>query len=382
MSLGHIISTLLLLTIVGAVIGGATNYIAIKMLFKPAKPIMIGKWRLPFTPGLIPKRHEEIAVELGRLVMKHLITADRLKIKLLEPSFSKQLSQHVQEQISVWLAQEVTIGERLSKWTDTDQLAANIENQMVKWLGNGISHLYSSQKGKTLGEVLPKGWESRVDRLLPDLAAFITDSLSKYLETSEGKEAVTSQLNHMFEGKGFFGNMLGLFLGNQSIIDKLYPELISFLSQPAFAETIETLLKKEWDRWLSLSFEEVTNKLELESAGKDWLIQSIVKHVPIREGFKLKPRDVLREYEPVLIDAIPKGVHILLEKLARKVPEILQTLDLESVVAEQVRHFSIQELEDVVLMISKKEFKMITYLGALLGGLIGIVQAVIVISMG
>ncbi|HET6872657.1 MAG TPA: DUF445 family protein, partial [Sporolactobacillaceae bacterium] len=63
-------------------------------------------------------------------------------------------------------------------------------------------------------------------------------------------------------------------------------------------------------------------------------------------------------------------------------PDVLRTLDLEALVTDQVRQFSIQELEDVVLIISKKEFKMITYLGALLGGLIGIIQAIIVIGMG
>jgi uncharacterized membrane protein YheB (UPF0754 family) len=38
-----------------------------------------------------------------------------------------------------------------------------------------------------------------------------------------------------------------------------------------------------------------------------------------------------------------------------------------------------KELEDVILIISKKEFKMITYLGALLGGIIGVIQAFIML---
>ena len=38
----------------------------------------------------------------------------------------------------------------------------------------------------------------------------------------------------------------------------------------------------------------------------------------------------------------------------------------------------LQKLEDIVLGISKRELKMITYLGALLGGLIGVIQGIIV----
>ncbi|MGV3488041.1 MAG: DUF445 family protein [Tuberibacillus sp.] len=382
MSLGHMISTLLLLTVVGAIIGGATNYIAIKMLFKPSRPVMIGRWRVPFTPGLIPKRHEEIAVELGRLVMKHLITADGLKLKLLEPGLADQVSHHVQNQVSDWLEQDESIGVWLEKWTDSQLLTAKIEKQAAKWLNRALTNFLTSKEALSLGEMLPMDWINRFESHVPDLAMRITESLSVYLESDEGKAAITSQLNHLFESKGFFGNMLGLFLGNQSIIDKLYPELISFLRQPAFADAIEALLRKEWERWLSRPFGDVIQKLDLESDGKEKLIQYVIKQMPIRSIVERRPKDVLGQYEPIIYEAIPRGVQFLIKKLAEWVPDILRTLDLASIVTEQVRHFSIQELEDVVLMISKKEFKMITYLGALLGGLIGVVQAVIVIMMG
>ncbi|HHT66442.1 MAG TPA: DUF445 family protein, partial [Clostridiales bacterium] len=50
--------------IVGALIGWFTNYLAVKMLFRPIRP-----WRIPLTKielqGLIPKRREEIAVTIG-----------------------------------------------------------------------------------------------------------------------------------------------------------------------------------------------------------------------------------------------------------------------------------------------------------------------------
>ncbi|MBR6349380.1 MAG: DUF445 family protein, partial [Lachnospiraceae bacterium] len=41
--------------IIGCIIGAFTNFIAIKMLFRPLKPVYIGKFRVPFTPGVIPK---------------------------------------------------------------------------------------------------------------------------------------------------------------------------------------------------------------------------------------------------------------------------------------------------------------------------------------
>ena len=46
------------------------------MLFRPHRPIYIGKFQVPFTPGLIPKRRDELAVQLGKMVVEHLLTPE------------------------------------------------------------------------------------------------------------------------------------------------------------------------------------------------------------------------------------------------------------------------------------------------------------------
>ena len=64
--------------LVGAVIGYCTNYIAIKMLFHPGKAIYIGKFQLPFTPGIIPKNQKRVANAVGEAVRDQLLTKDAL----------------------------------------------------------------------------------------------------------------------------------------------------------------------------------------------------------------------------------------------------------------------------------------------------------------
>ncbi|MEW8976112.1 MAG: DUF445 family protein, partial [Exiguobacterium sp.] len=64
------------IVIIGALIGAITNHLAIRMLFRPLEPKYIGKFRVPFTPGLIPKRRNELAANLGRTVVKHLLTPE------------------------------------------------------------------------------------------------------------------------------------------------------------------------------------------------------------------------------------------------------------------------------------------------------------------
>jgi uncharacterized membrane protein YheB (UPF0754 family) len=64
--------------LIGAVIGLLTNHLAIKMLFRPFKPVFIFGLRLPFTPGVIPKEHEKLAEKIGNTVGDHLLTNDSL----------------------------------------------------------------------------------------------------------------------------------------------------------------------------------------------------------------------------------------------------------------------------------------------------------------
>ncbi|MEB9892639.1 DUF445 family protein, partial [Bacillus cereus] len=71
--------------IVAAFVGGITNHFAIKMLFHPRQPIHLFGRRVPFTPGLIPKRKSDIAASLGEVVAEYLVTSDGLRAMLRQP---------------------------------------------------------------------------------------------------------------------------------------------------------------------------------------------------------------------------------------------------------------------------------------------------------
>lgn len=65
--------------LIGALIGYCTNYIAVKMLFRPLKPVKFGKATLPFTPGIIPKRKPALAKAIGNMVGNSLIGKEEIK---------------------------------------------------------------------------------------------------------------------------------------------------------------------------------------------------------------------------------------------------------------------------------------------------------------
>lgn len=71
--------------LVGAIIGYVTNAIAIKMLFRPLRPWYIGRWRVPFTPGILPRQREKLADNIGRMVERELITPHLIQQRLAHP---------------------------------------------------------------------------------------------------------------------------------------------------------------------------------------------------------------------------------------------------------------------------------------------------------
>ena len=57
--------------LIGAVIGYVTNWIAVKMLFRPRKEIRVFGKRLPFTPGVIPRGQGRLARAVGNALHKN-----------------------------------------------------------------------------------------------------------------------------------------------------------------------------------------------------------------------------------------------------------------------------------------------------------------------
>lgn len=71
--------------VVGAAIGWITNDIAIRMLFRPLQAFRVFGVRLPLTPGIIPKERHGIALSIGRMVSRELITEEALRRQVHEP---------------------------------------------------------------------------------------------------------------------------------------------------------------------------------------------------------------------------------------------------------------------------------------------------------
>ncbi|MBW9158361.1 DUF445 family protein [Clostridium sp. FP2] len=96
-------------SLVGAIIGYITNWLAIKMLFRPHKELKIGKFKVPFTPGLIPKEKSRIAKSVGESIGQHLLTKETILKSLCSENMNEQLDFWVQSKIGAIENSDVTV---------------------------------------------------------------------------------------------------------------------------------------------------------------------------------------------------------------------------------------------------------------------------------
>lgn len=133
--------------IIGAIIGYSTNWIAVKMMFRPRKAIKIGKITLPFTPGIIPKNRENIAQAISNTISNNLLTEQDLRKTLL----SEEMKEKIKESINAIFEDN---DERLGSVIEREIGKENLVNLSIKASNKISSEIYKLTIDKKLGHIL------------------------------------------------------------------------------------------------------------------------------------------------------------------------------------------------------------------------------------
>ncbi|PWA08528.1 DUF445 domain-containing protein [Pueribacillus theae] len=376
----NIFLSFFMLITVGAIIGGATNFLAIKMLFRPLKPIYIGKWRLPFTPGLIPKRRDDMAVQLGKVVVEHLLTAEGIVKKLKDHQFRNDILKLAKTEVAQFLEREDSLL-RLAGRLGISQADERIEQFIQHKLEEKYWLTIQKIKSKSIHEMMPDELEAYIELKMPSLAETICSKAVAYFESDEGKRKVGELISHFLADKGKLGNVITMFLGNESLLNKVQPEIIKFFKQPAAKQLFQRIMEKEWASLKEKQLSDFDERVNYEKF-LEWLKEQMLHQFAIGELFNTSVNELAGNYKDRVIESlVPNALQQIGNYAVSKIDAIMQKLPLAAVVKEQVESFPVERLETIVLAISSKEFKMITYLGALLGGIIGAVQGVLILFL-
>ncbi|WHX76288.1 DUF445 family protein [Bacillus safensis] len=373
----NIFTTFIFMIVIGAVIGAATNHLAIKMLFRPYKPYYLFGKQLPFTPGLIPKRRDEVAKQVGVMVMEHLLTPEGIQKRFESSEAKQEILRTVHQYIDKGANMEITVFSLLEKF-GFSQADVKADEWLHQWSDQKLKSLLETYNEQTLSELLPVEVETKISSKIPDAADYILKRGIHYFESDEGKARLGNMIDDFLKERGMLGSMVQMFLGNSSLIDRVHPEIIKFLRNAETKRFLSDLLVQEWDKVKLFSLHELDEKWnvkELIFSVKNQLLShfstKLILDKPVGTYVSAVADDLKTHFAPVLID---KGI----EAASNALESLLAKLQFEDIIREQIELFPLEKMEELVVSISNKELKMITFLGGLLGGMIGAIQAVFV----
>ncbi|MCV2514526.1 DUF445 family protein [Bacillus subtilis] len=373
-----IAGTFIFMIVIGAAIGAVTNHLAIQMLFRPYKAYYLFGKRVPFTPGLIPRRRDELAKQMGLMVVNHLLTPEGIKKRLVSDAAKTQALRVGEQLIQKLSFSEVTVKEALEK-AGMKRPEKAADAWISSWTDDKLNELFRQYGDQSLKELVPIEVQEKLEEKIPMISGYILSRSVRYFESDEGKIRLGNMIDDFLKERGMLGSMVQMFLGNSSLADRVLPELLKFLRNEETNKLLSDLLKNEWGKLREYTFNEADEKWNAKA-----LIFSLKRRV--LQAFSTAPffdntiGTLTVRYESELTQQmLPALLDKLLEGISSNLESVLKRLRLEEIVKEQVDQFPVERLEEMVLSISKKEFKMITYLGGLLGGIIGAIQALFVI---
>lgn len=177
----------------GGIIGAFTNYIAIKMMFRPYSEKRLFGFVVPFTPGIIPKRQNDLAKAIGRVVCDNLVDADGISKMLLSDETIGKLESKIDEMVRSLQKNENSLRVFFSNYAGEDRVECLIK-RVNDNLVSKIDGIVSDDKiGQTIAESAMSAFDNRIgdgfmgmitrnaltdtikDKITPKLANLIND---------------------------------------------------------------------------------------------------------------------------------------------------------------------------------------------------------------
>lgn len=479
--------------IVGAVIGYITNWLAIKMLFRPHYEKRFFGIKIPFTPGLIPKERDRIAKSIGDTIGTHLLTSDMLVEALCSDKVKKHVGSWLKDRILRVKESRITLGQWLNKVNVdiADTLQVKIEKTLAKIIieqlrreelkevaldildrevfegseniheiklynllkkkiqqviynllnsadfkdeiGIFLQKKFSEFKNDTrpLVEVVPKTWVDSLKIYLynnsEEIAKFIKDSL----ENENVRDRIKSAVFKVVEDN--LGKLVTMFISPEVIGRKVIDAIERYMDNPQNQSNIVFIIINFINRIMSKSVSEILSGISsdagrngsaeiaemmadylrnpentnavfdlienkiistqggfrnvfMDNAGKfimdvvgsekfEKVVYSFV-HNTIIENLINKPLYLIMEVVDISsMDVIIKYFEDVYEGLVRSnAHQVVELIDISSIVEKRINSFDVAFAEKIILDVASRELSAITWLGALLGGIMGILS--------
>ncbi|MEB7777361.1 DUF445 domain-containing protein [Staphylococcus equorum] len=363
--------------VIGSLIGGVTNILAVRMLFHPFKTYYIFNKRVPFTPGLIPKRRKEVADKIGQVVEEHLLTESLIQSKLNAPSSRQAIEEVLLNQIQKLKQENMTLQYFADKLElDVTQLA-NEKLDLV--ISNKLDAFYQDNQTTPIKQIIPEEIEASIDSkidLVPDL---LFERASVYLNSEKGAADIASMLETFFNEKGKIVGLLQMFMTKESIADRIQHELIRLTKHPKAKAIAKQVIDNEYETMKAKNLNELVSESQYNSF-KTSVTELAVGYLDVDKVSKQSFNTLMPSFIHFLESKVcQKLTDVIIENISKHISPIMKKINLRQMIEEQINTFDLAYIEKLIIDIANKELKLIMLLGFLLGGIIGLLQGVIAI---
>jgi uncharacterized membrane protein YheB (UPF0754 family) len=405
---GQTLWTLAIPPLAGGIIGYFTNDLAISMLFRPYRPIMVAGRALPFTPGLIPANQERLAQRIADAILSSLLTPEELQ------NLARRLLQTERVQAAInWLLQLAL-----------EQIQAQAEQRTAKVLANVLKDL--------LGQSLPrllKVWSRREDfleaqfnqvfdqvllelqltpaqadqianwllsevtppdRLRQVLIDFLTDRNIEIIDAGfrEKTSGTYWVVANLFGARNALTRLREFCLEERQVANTRITELIQALAvRQRLSERLQELtlqnLSMATVRQLRKAFRDNIRQY-IQNQGLE-VVQGLGATLDWQELAvtllnRLRTSSLLGES----LQIVSQDLALILERYLERdleliVEQAIPILNLDQVIIERVKATTPEDLEAAIQGIVKTELQAIVTLGGVLGFVIGIAQSLLLL---
>lgn len=193
---------------VGAFIGYMTNYVAIRMLFRPLKPWRVLGIRVPMTPGVIPSKRHQLAENIGSMVGGHLFTSEDVRRALTEKGFLSELDQLLGLRLEGILDRDLGPVATLIPARFRSYFEAGVK--VLRW--RTLNHIHAHIDSKAFADHLARTIEERLedflsqdfsetlsDEVLTQAYGFIEKTTVSFLGSPEVEEWISHYINRRID---------------------------------------------------------------------------------------------------------------------------------------------------------------------------------------
>lgn len=474
--------------IVGAIIGYFTNWLAIKMLFRPHYEKKLFGFRMPFTPGLIPKERYRISKSIGETVGVYLLSPDTIIEALGKSNTEEKIRQWMEEKVerlkeSNKSLKDIIIGfseksyyslinivenniksiiisqireekfkslvyksiedkinnidvdniyglinEKFKGFLNELALSPELKNKIVNILQSKIDQF--SEGDRILSEAIPEDIVLGINKYLDENGDTIANSIRTHFKDPIIQVKIRDFITNLI--LQHVSKLITAFISPDMISEKILHIIQKYVDNEDTNKYIIMLIKSALDKLLDVKVSEIAPKI-LDSVGDrefENVADKIIKFITYEEnqnmvldmvkyklmGVEAESKEKILNYINEKIDNIlfsqkfekavsefiediinglaSKPIVILLGKIGQneinniygffriifdrfardELPQIIEFFGISKIVEDKINSFEVDFVEQIILEIAKKELIAITWLGALLGGIIGLLS--------